>query len=60
MNKQCSTCCFGDVCPYRTVCDHYTPTTEELSDEILLDNVEEERCDYYDAWQEYVDYDDTY
>ena len=57
MNKQCSTCCFSDICPCRIACDYYTPSTEEHCDDMLLAEVEGERVEYYDAWAAYVGYD---
>lgn len=58
MYEQCSTCCFGDICPSREACEYYEPISSELSDEMIYDIVESNRQLYYDAWMEYINEDD--
>lgn len=58
MNRECSTCCFGDVCPEKIVCEDYSPITPELSDEMLFETIENNRQLYRKAWMEYINEDD--
>lgn len=50
-NKRCHDCLFCDVCSENTVCDNYTPYTEDGED---MDIIEAGRNDYREAWIAYT------
>lgn len=66
MAKQCEYCLHGhdddgtrSQC-HGIACEYFTPLTPEMEDEMILDAVDRERGEYYEAFFEYVNQDGSF
>lgn len=53
-NKKCENCYFGDKCKSLCVCDNYFPIYD-LTDDEVAEMVENERPEFQDAWNQYIE-----
>jgi len=52
--RNCAACLFGDHCRSNSVCEHYSPVDEEMTDAELERYIEKGRKDYLREWWRYT------
>ena len=50
----CKYCIFGHICCSEQPCEDYVPVDREHEDEMIADQLESEKSEYYDAYIEYI------
>lgn len=55
MRKNCSSCCFFELCGSRKICDHYATIDDDIDDRDLSSKANLALAEYREAWLDYVD-----
>lgn len=55
MKKQCKNCLYFESCQgAKRVCGSYCSTDEDLDDDTVFEMIEDERYEFYNAWNLYI------